>query len=178
MTIRDRAKAHAWVFWPAVVLIALGLVQSAFWPWVRNVSALAERHRTRLAAMQQIAGAYRALRAQAAADPAAAGDLDLSAVANVARENGIGEDRISATSIPPVRQGDGIVEHAIELTLTGVRREELARFLRAVEATSPAIRTKSLRITVPQKRRKDTGRPLVDAKVQFSAYEAAANKDG
>jgi len=177
MTAREWPKAHPWVFWPALALAACLLGQIALWVHAGNASALADRHRAGLARMEHLADGYRALKAQAASRVllAAPGTLSASVVTRIAREKGIA-DRISTSSIPPIRHDDDIVERAIDLSLLRVRREDLARFLHAVEAIDPAIRTKSLRITTGRKGSKDSGKPLVDAKVQFATYEMVSKK--
>lgn len=89
--------------------------------------------------------------------------FDISALERIAEKNI--RNRISQ-SRSSSRREMGLVERTISLAFVGVTREQLVKFLKAVEAQDPAIRAKTLRLTLSKGRA-----GLVDAKVTFSAYE-------
>jgi len=121
-----------------------------------------------LARMKSLASEYREIKTRIAAGRVRLNKqthFDISALERIAAKdirNRIGQSRSSSSS----RREMGVIERTISLTCAGVTREQLVKFMMAVEALDPAVRTKTLRLSLSKAR---TG--LVDAKVTFSAYE-------
>lgn len=94
-------------------------------------------------------------------------ELSPAAVDAIAQETGVAGN-VGAVNVNRARRDDQTTEQVINLNLNAVTREQLARFLWAVEKIDPAVRTRELRVSA-------TKQPsLVDAKVQIAAYESVA----
>ena len=169
-------KQHPWAFGLALALLICSLADIALALHLRRASVERDRHRDRVCAMGAFADEFRALKTQ----PEAAGRtlppgvrLTPDAVAAIAKDSGIA-GHISTTSASLTRQDGPIQEQIIDLALTGVTREDLALFLRAIEQIAPAVRTKELRLTPGAAGAKTGQTALIDARVQISAYETTA----
>ena len=112
---------------------------------------------------------YRSLQTQAEGNAVLPADahFDEAAVRKQA------DERLSAcitrTDASAATRFGNLVMRTIVLQMEGVTRQELATFLQKVEALHPAILARELRITTSKRQKK-----LIDARVTFAAYEAAA----
>jgi len=178
MTARDRIRAHPWLLWPTAALAIVFAAACAVHVRAGRRAELLARQRVILDEMAAIAAQCRRLARQAdAADRLAPpGTLDIARIEELAKRRGLVRD-IHRT-LPPPRPSAGYVERAVDLSVSAVRREDLALFLRDVEALSPAIRARELRVTVNRALSPPEGGDLVDAKVQFSIYEREPDKGG
>jgi hypothetical protein len=171
-----RIRQHPWLFGLALALAIAVLADVGL--ALRLYSARRDRdlHRDRRRTMESLADEYRALKTQAqVAGQTLPPGLHLTpdAVTAIAKERGMA-DRISTASASPVRQDEHIQEQIINLALTGIGREDLARFLWAVEQIAPAVRTKELRLTPSAAGPKTGPAALMNANVLISAYEITA----
>ncbi len=169
--MRQWAKNHPWPFGLCVALGFCLLANALLWSRLRAAQEFADRHRTTAAEMRQIVQEYLAVKERAELQEApllmaGAEGLSPAAIEKIAREKGVA-DSISSTSENTLRPDERLREHVVVLSLDAVRREDLARFLFAVEDLDRAIRTKALRLSVSR-----TASTLIDATVTFSAYEA------
>jgi len=170
--IRRWAEEHPWTVGLCAVLGMCALADTVLWFRLAAERQRLDRHRLIVSEMERLAAEYAVLeqRVESEEPPqfmAAGMGLSPAIVEKVAREAGI-TDRITSTTQTEARHGDGLREQMVVLSLEGVRREDLARFVFAVEGLDPAIRTKELRLSASRKAPR-----LVDARVTFSAYEAA-----
>ena len=169
MTLREWLNEHPWpsVLAAGLVVALVGLA-GLHWRLTRLRDDL-RRADLQVSRVRRMARRHAALRAElpvvglAGSAALKEGDVD-----RIAREKGVFA-HINTTSGRPVIHEEGLKEHVVKVTLTGVRRKELSAFLNAVEALSPTIRTKQMRIAANRRAPK-----LVDASVEFSCYEAAA----
>ena len=169
-------KQHPWVSALALAILICSLADIGLALHLRRARDDSGRQRDRLRAMENLADEFRALKAQSDVV-----DLRLppgvrltpNAVTAIAKDRGIA-GHISTMSASPARYDEHIQEQIIDLSLSGVTRQDLALFLRAVEQIAPAVRTKELGI-MPSAAGPRTGQTaLIDARVQISAYETTA----
>jgi hypothetical protein len=169
-------KQHPWVFGLALAILICSLADIGLAFHLRRAGVERGQHRDRVRAMEGLADEFRALKAQSdVVDQTLPPGVRLTpnAVTAIAKDRSIA-GHISTMSASPARYDERIQEQIIDLTLSGVTREDLALFLRAVEQIAPAVRTKELRIT-PSAAGPRTGQTaLIDARVQISAYETTA----
>jgi len=165
---RQWAREHPGISGLTAALTVCLLLVAVLRGRLKTCRARAQTQRTMLARMENLAGEYGTLKAQIAAGSVRLNretHFDISALERIAEKgirNRMGQTKSSSSS----RREEGLVERTISPAFAGVTRRELVKFLRAVEALDPAIRTKTLRLT-PSKGQ--TG--LIDAEVTFSAYE-------
>jgi hypothetical protein len=173
MNASERIRRHPWVFSLGLALALVSLADVCLALRLRSAVAEQKLHRDRRSAFEGLAVEYRALKVQSEVPGGTLPPgvhLTPDAVTAIAKERGLA-DRISTASASTSRQDERIQEQAINLALTGVTREDLARFLWAVEQIAPAVRTKELRLTPSALGPKTGPLALMDARVQISAYE-------
>jgi len=169
-------KQHPWIFGLALALVICALADIGLALHLRSAGVERDQHRDRAQTLENLAEEFRALKTQsevAGGTLAPGARLTPDAVTAIAKERGIA-GHISTTSASPSRSSDRIQEQIIDLALSGVTREDLALFLRAVEQIDPAVRIKELRLTPSAVGARTGQTALVDAHVQISAYETIA----
>ena len=170
--VREWAGAHPAVSGLVVALIVCLALVAAFWGHLSALQARVGSQRETLTRMKELAREYKGLNDEIGAggvrlrDPAR---FDISAVVQIADERI--RDRIGKRESQSSKRDEGLVERTIGLSLIGVTRQELIKFLNAVEALDSAVRTKTLYLTPNKARTK-----FLDAKVTFSAYEEVSAK--
>ena len=176
MTVRGTVRTHPWIFWPAALLLCVAAALATARIHLGRTRTRLDRERGNLARMERVEEEWLTARRRIVdMQLAPAGTLNASKIDLVAAETGIG-DRIHTSTVPAVRHDGNITEQTVALSLENVRRQQLAEFLNAVEKLHPAIKTKWLQIRT--RRATNDQAPLIDAEVQFSAYETASDTNG
>ena len=173
MTSREWANERPWVFWPALILLAAVALCIALWMTSRDSREQAGKQSERLDTLSGLAEQARAVKVQATGRGRIArpGTLEWPKVRELAQQQGIAEDQRHLTSSRKDR-GKNVTEQMVDVTIKNINREPLAHFLKSVEDMDPAIRTKSLQVTLSNKIVEQGIKTPVDAKAQFSAYES------
>ena len=169
-------KQHPWAFGLALAIVICSLADIGLALHLRSARVERDQHRDRVRTMENLADEFHALKTQSevAGQTLPPGvHLTPDAVTAIAKDRGIA-GHISTTSASPSRYDERIQEQIIDLALTGVTREDLALFLRAVEQIAPAVRIKELRLTPSAVGARTGQTALIDAHVQISAYETTA----
>lgn len=165
---RQWVREHPGISGLAVALTVCILLAAACRGRLTACRIKAQSQGATLARMESLAREYDTLKTRIAAGSVRLNQqthFDISALERIAEKdirNRIGQSSSSSSG----RREMGLIERTISLALVGVTREQLVKFMVAVEALDPAIRAKTLRLSLSKGR---TG--LVDAKVTFSAYE-------
>jgi len=169
-------KRNPWAFGLALAIGICALADLGLALHLRSAAVQREQHRDRVRTMETLADEFRALKAQSevAGQVLPPGvHLTPDAVTAIAKERGIA-GHISTTSASPTRHDERLQEQIIDLALTGVTREDLALFLRAIEQIASAVRIKELRLTPSAAGARTGPMALMDAHVQIAAYETTA----
>jgi len=172
MNLRGAFTLRPWIAWPATALVACVVANIALFVHRGALDREYGRQRERERDMTRIAEDFRRFKedmAQRSTAVAQAGALDVKRIEELAVAHRVAGD-LNVT-IPPARTDGGLTERFVDLSLANAQSGNLARFLLAVEALDPAVRTRSLRIVEGRESSGGKEKTFVDAKVQFSAYE-------
>jgi hypothetical protein len=176
MKASDRIRQLSWLFGLALALVIVSLADIVLAFRLRSAGIEHRQHSDRARTFEGLADEYLSIKKQSqeAGRTLPPGiHLTPDAVTAIAKKRGIAE-HISTASASLARQDERIQEQIINLALTGVTREDLALFLRAVEQIATAVQTKELRLTPSAVGPKTGPMALMDAHVQISAYETTA----
>jgi len=177
VTVREWCSDHPWIAWPIVPCVLMVACATGLEIHRRHLAGPADRQRGNLRTMTELAETYRALKARSSAvsrRTAEPGALDLRMVQQIAGRRGL--SKRMRVSVPPARAEGGMVERVVDLTIRGVRRQDLALFLRDVEARDPAIRAQALTITRARGGSPSPKGSWIDAKVVLAAHERSPQK--
>jgi len=170
--LRTWVNEHAAISGLVLAILVVGIVTVSLDSHRRALNMRMLEQRTLLKRTESLAAEYADLRSRVRAYDdkfAAAATFDASAVQKIAEEHGLS----GRVRDPKSRSGQvteqGLVERTVTCSVLGVTREQLARFLLAVENLTRSAITSALVITQSKE-----GGGLIDAQVTFSAYEPAA----
>jgi len=172
--LRAWANEHPAVCALALALLAALVTMGSLHSYERRLRAKVRERRALLDRSESLAREYAQLQARlrALADRLAeAAAFDASAVLKIAEEHGLRERVREPKSRSGQVNEQGLIERTVTLSILGLTRKKLARFLLDVEERTRSAITRTLVIT-PSK----GGGGLVDAQVTFSAHESTTTR--